>query len=232
MINKLNNRIKAESERIWQSNPLFISVRNGEYSLAQHKRYLYNLVYLFQNTTRGLDLAIAECTKKNLTQLNEFMHEKKREETGHDQWAIDDLRRLGYEYSGIQDELLLDEIKELVCGVRLLILEDPKLYLAYMIWSEAVTVQLGPRYLNALEEKCNISRKSVSAVANHEVLDRDHVNDDMAMILKMFNGSNEEFFYEALSKSVTWIENFFSSCVTTKLNKHWLAQNQQPSLSG
>ena len=59
---------------------------------------------------------------------------------------------------------------------------DPTLHLSYMLFAEYFVALLGPEWLKLLEERCGVARSSMTFVANHAELDRDHAEEAFDLI--------------------------------------------------
>jgi len=101
--------------------------------------------------------------------------------------------------------------------VEKIIDENPKLYLIYMLFAEQFTVRGAPSLLSALEERCGISRSDFSAIANHETLDKDHVNEDLD-IINQFIGEpqNPKIYLDVIDHSFSLVDSFLAEMATTE----------------
>jgi hypothetical protein len=213
--NKVRDIIEIETLRIASSNPFFKAARQGMLNEKHIATYLRNLEHLFKQTTVNLEHA-SECARsRGLNEVEAFMDEKKKEEEGHDQWARNDLSRMK---SSLDDgtQHLKPSLFKLLEFVKGMIDEDPRLFLSYMTFVEYFTVLIAPQFIKDLETKCGIPRTYLSAIVNHEVLDKGHVDDDIHAIERFVKYEGLEVrLIESLLQSSDSVDHFLAECASS-----------------
>lgn len=150
--------------------------------------YLESLRYLFRNSQSNLAWASTVAAKLGDSALAEYFSLKAREETGHEQWAIDDLRRLPEATTaGLRP---CAAIVQLVDHQRSSIERHPACFVAYALWAEYFTVLVGDEWLAGLSAS-GFERDHVSSIARHVEADRDHAAHGFAEIDCLWQGQPE-----------------------------------------
>lgn len=212
---ELKARMQRHLDALRERNPLPRKAREGTLTLQQFHDYLNNLVYFFRHTVIHFAIARDRSAELGRDDLVAFFDEKIREETGHERWALNDLRRSGK----VQDDVDLSRVApathRLLAYSVDLIERDPELFLAYMFYHEYMTVLGGPQLLADLEERCGIPREQVSAIAFHVELDQHHVEDDLAGIERVVERSPEKAsqLLEVLDRTAQVADEFYAGMV-------------------
>ena len=162
----------------FRQNPFFRMTEEGALGRSCVRAYLQNIRYLVANTPVCLQRARQRANERGAIELEQHFIAKDAEENGHDKWAerdlqsIDDSGMLPVEVdtTGVSREML-----ELVDFIVKMIDRDPTLYLAYILFAEHLTVVMGPEWLALLDVRCGIPMSSMTVIANHVELDREHV---------------------------------------------------------
>lgn len=185
----IKETIERKAPEIFNNNLFFQKAQRGEFNKEHLAIYLYNLMHVFKKTTDNLSLAAEVSKQKGLNELADFMSNKITEERGHDQWAVQDLRKhFGERYDVELDRLkLTDETVDVLMFTEEMIKTDPRFYLSYMTFVEYFTILVAPALFKALEEKCNITKAQLTAIANHEEADQHHAAEDFEVIEKYVN---------------------------------------------
>jgi hypothetical protein len=116
------------------------------------------------------------------TELARHYHAKYEEELGHEAWAQNDLRALSESFNLDGEPRVLETVRSLVEHLENQVEEDPTLYLTYIVFTEYVTVLLGPELLKMCEERCGIARSSLTVVDHHVHLDIEHAEEQLQHI--------------------------------------------------
>lgn len=177
--------LRLETERFDRSldtHPLMQMTRSGRVGRPLIKDYLTNLRYMLVHGPIHIRAAAERARVLGNESLCRHFEEKLPEEVGHHEWAERDISSVSVTDAADAEPQISAHIRDLVAFVSASIERDPALYLAYALFAEYFTVIAGPRWLDALEEKCNIPRSSMSAVANHVEADRHHVDKAMEEI--------------------------------------------------
>lgn len=179
---QIKQSIEKYTINLQQNNLLLVKAQTGQLAQGNVTTYLYNLMYIFQQTTFYLSEAARRSRELGFMNLEKFLLDKIPEELGHDNWARQDLETFGIQAPSVDKSKLLSSTKELVKFVKDLIDEDPRLFLSYMVFVEYFTVLAGPQFLQDLETKCGIKKTSMTAIGNHEEADRHHSQEDFKII--------------------------------------------------
>jgi pyrroloquinoline quinone (PQQ) biosynthesis protein C len=95
-------------------------------------------------------------------------------EVGHDELALQDIEALGGDVSRIRKERPMPATFALLASVFYMIEHhDPVAYLGYLFHLEYTPVQLGSRYMEALE-RCGIPRAAMTFLEEHAAVDVSH----------------------------------------------------------
>lgn len=219
----LKQEIEKASIQISRTNPLFRQARKGAVTRKQIVTYLNNLMFIFQSTTANLTRAAKRAQELRMPELVAFLENKVKEEEGHDQWAKNDILAQGAHLPD-SGQTLIDERRvtaatfRLLAYVRATIEKSPIFFLSYMAFVEYLTVLIGPELLDSLEKKCGISKSSMTAIANHESLDREHVEEDLGIIDQVsWTPELECEMFEVLSNYIKLVDDVLSECMAESL---------------
>jgi hypothetical protein len=178
---ELQSQLNAFGEQLWNQAPLFAGARQGSVSPAIIQRYLANVLYLIRHTPIYLQLAYEQAQRRGFGDFAAFYKTKLAEEDGHDQWAETDLQSLGKNPDELGD-VIAPSMRKLVTVLKDSILDDPTIYVGYIFFAEYLTVEVGPRWLEALSLHCGIPESSMSVVGNHIELDKEHIVEGLKAI--------------------------------------------------
>lgn len=212
---ELKARVQRHVDVLRERNPLLRRAREGSLTSQQFGDYLNNLMYFFRHTVIHLAIARDRARELGCEGVVPFFEEKIGEETGHDRWALNDLRRSGK----LQDDVDLSRVAPATHRILAysvdLIERDPELFLAYMFYHEYATVIGGPELLADLEMHCGIPRDRVSAIAFHVDLDKHHVDEDLAEIEKVVERSpgKASQLLEVLDRTAQLADEFYAGMV-------------------
>jgi pyrroloquinoline quinone (PQQ) biosynthesis protein C len=177
----LNCEIRAYVARMREVNPLFSKAEAGALTTSTMSLYLANIRYLIGHTVPFLGRARELAANAGDVALAAHYGHKLAEETGHEQWAEDDLARMR-QHGATATAEVLPAMRALVQFTSRIIDEDPVLYLAYILQTEQIISEIGPEWLRLLEERCGIPRQCVSVVDHHAELDREHTDEALELI--------------------------------------------------
>lgn len=177
----LNYEIRAYVAQMRQVNPLFFKAEAGELTASTMSVYLANIRYLIGHTVPFLSRARELAANAGDASLAAHYAHKLAEETGHEQWAEDDLTRIR-QMGVTSTSEVVPAMRALVHFTSQIIDEDPVLYLAYILQTEQIISEIGPEWLRLLEERCGIPRQCVSVVDHHAELDREHTDEALELI--------------------------------------------------
>jgi len=194
----LRGDIEEFVNELRQTNRLLASARLGTLSLDAIGRYLRSIHYLLRHTPVHLSLAEEEARHRGHLELADYFARKSAEEVGHDQWAEADMAALSKRF-GVT--LPADPCATIVTTVKAnanTILENPLLYLVYILFAEYSIVLIGPEWIGALEKHCGVPASMMTAVGNHAELDKEHVVEGSADIDAFLDGRSLEPARESL----------------------------------
>jgi hypothetical protein len=215
----LKRDIEAYATHLRGSNELFKQARCGEVTPSAIATYIANLRLLVQHTDTNLRLAEKRAEELGKTSLARFFAEKRREEVGHDRWADNDMATLSGMFGVTHAAEPSRSITGLLYYLRAMIAEEPMHYLAYILFSEYVTVLLGPEWLRLLEDRCGIPTSAMTVVGNHVELDKSHVDEGLREIDRLVgDGDPLEPMRVALRTFMRYFEGFCSeiSAISTE----------------
>lgn len=179
------NALRVEVERYAASmpthSPLFSRALEGTLAREHIIAYLTNMKAVIGRSVPHLKRAAALATNRGDTQLARHFLKKAGEEVGHETWADNDLAQVS-SLVRADEEHLLPATRALIDFIEATIAEDPTLYLSYILLVEYLIVLLGDEWLQALERYCGIPVSSMTVVANHVELDRDHTEEALDSI--------------------------------------------------
>jgi hypothetical protein len=185
----LRRDIDEFAEQFRANSELLRRARNGALSPDVIGRYLRSLQYLIRNTMVHLSLAEARARAIGQDDLASHFAAKRGEEQGHDRWAEADIARLCERFAV---EVPAEPSAGMVAIVEAntkIVQEQPRLYLAYMLFAEYITVVLGPEWLSALADKCGIPADTMTVVNKHVELDKDHATEGCTAIDDFFDAA-------------------------------------------
>lgn len=209
----IGEALRAEIDRyaveMRRSNPLFTKAEDGTLSAGCIARYLANIHSLIRYTPTYLARARDRARERGDDHLAAHYQHKRGEEVGHDEWAERDFHRVSAQASKRVHRETLPAIDDLIAYLAKLIDEDPALYLAYILFTEQLIVILGSEWLTLLEDRCGIPRSSMTVVANHAELDKEHVEEALEEIDDLVGDPTKlPKMREALLESISYFHRF------------------------
>jgi hypothetical protein len=178
--------LKADIDRyandLRRSSRLLALAKAGTLTPAMVGRYYAGISYLISHTSRLLTLARELAIQDGARDLADYFERKLREEAGHEKWADADLEKLDAIFGVPIPRVPPDGAKALLQSVEAGIRTAPYLYLAYILLSESMTVNLGPEWVDALQAACGVPREAQTVNTHHIELDRRHVAEGLAEI--------------------------------------------------
>jgi pyrroloquinoline quinone (PQQ) biosynthesis protein C len=143
---------------------------------------LCSIHYLLRHTPIHLSLAETRSRQLGHDELAAFFAHKRAEEDGHHRWAEADMSRFAERFNISIPTDPSPTMRALVDANTDTVMDDPFLYLAYILLTEYFVVRTGSEWIAALSENCGIPASMVTAVGNHAELDKDHVEEGCAEI--------------------------------------------------
>jgi hypothetical protein len=207
----LKDDIEAYALRLRDSNELFKRAQCGKLTPGAIATYIANLHLLVQHTEVNLELAQRRSEELGKMELAHFFEEKRRDEKGHDRWAEHDIAAMNGMFGVTPMAQPTRSISALLEYLRGVIAEEPTHYLAYILFSEYVTVLVGPEWLRLVEDRCGIPMSAMTVVGNHVELDKGHVAEGLHEIDRLV-GDDEpvEPMRGALRASMGYFDGFCS----------------------
>jgi hypothetical protein len=179
---QLKVEIEAYAERLRRSSRLLERARSGTLSSRAVQTFLWNIRYVLTQTPGNLELAESVARERGYEELAEFFHQKLGEEAGHDLWAEQDLLSLDPSLDLTREVKPLAPLTELMAFLRSAVRREPRHFLVYVLFTEYVTVLLGPDWVAALAANCGIPASSMTSIGRHVELDQHHVQDDLRVM--------------------------------------------------
>jgi pyrroloquinoline quinone (PQQ) biosynthesis protein C len=166
--------IEAYAASAENTNALLRCAARGRMTPAMLSSYLFNAQHFVAATPRLLALARDRARALGNEALAEHFAKKLGEEVGHDRWAEEDRRRVEGRFGVKAGAEVSPAIQAYLEYLEEIILRDPILYLAYLLFGEYHVVLMGPKWLALIEGRCNIPASMVSVIGKHAELDKDH----------------------------------------------------------
>jgi hypothetical protein len=214
----LSGEIEAYASRMREANPLFNRAKRGELTPEAALAYVSNLHLLVQHTPKNLRLAHRRALELGRTGLARYFAQKAGEEKGHDVWAERDMANLNSMFGLNPADRPTKAIPALLDYLRDLIEKEPVDFLAYILFTEYLTVLMGPEWLALLEARCGIPASTMTVVGNHVELDKDHVAGGLSEIDDIVDG--ERHFDSLLRALWTSMRYFDAFCAEISQRVH------------
>jgi pyrroloquinoline quinone (PQQ) biosynthesis protein C len=199
--------VEAYAKDLRLNHPLLSLAQNGQLGARDVANYLMNIRFMIQHTPLHLVEAKQRATQLGQHELADFYAQKLQEEAGHDVWATSDLSRLNHVFGFQPAEALSQHMQDLAHFNERLIANEPSHYLAYILFSEYLTVLLGPLWVRALTTHCGIPADALSVVSQHVELDQAHVRGELARIDELLAG-NPVVMFDALHSAMRYFRSF------------------------
>jgi pyrroloquinoline quinone (PQQ) biosynthesis protein C len=165
-----------------ESNPVYQLARDGRMTHEMVTRYIASVTFMVTRAPGHIARARDRARQLGDHALAAHFDHKLEEEIGHAVWGEADLDSLARSGSSPARTTPTPSTEALDLYVAAIIEEDPALYFAYLAFSEYVTVVLGPELLAMIDERCGIPKSSMTVIANHVEIDREHAEEGFAVI--------------------------------------------------
>ncbi len=182
MLQPLIQRLSEAALQIKTQTPLLVKAKLGVLTAPEFERYLANLAFLFAETPRHLAYARDVAAGLGLTALAHTYAAKIKEETGHEEWAKNDLAKRQATHLLDNQDVITPEARELATYVQQSILADPRHYILYMYCAEGITVLLGDEFVRDCDQNCGLRRDGFTAITHHVEKDAGHTAEDLDLI--------------------------------------------------
>lgn len=214
---KIKEEIEHYAEQMPRTNAFFLAADNGTLGLFEIKNYLNNIYYLFKHTVLCLKAARDRALEMNEPDLAAFFEHKITEEFGHEQWARQDLERLGTSLQDVDMSRLNPTLKGIVQHNYEMIQANPKRYLIYMFFAEYFTLLVSPKLLSDFETKCGVPRTNMTALSLHVELDVEHTQEDIEVVDRFIGDPDDpEEYLTALRQSAEEVDKFLAEVALQK----------------
>lgn len=164
-------------------NALYVGALEGRITAPIMARYLQNVRHLIAATPYFMERARDRALADGNEALAGYFTEKWAEELGHDAWADSDLKRLERRFG---EQAVVDGVEpSLLALLRFLeeeIDRDPVRYVAYVLFAEYHVVLMGPKWIAALRERCDIPPSMITVIGNHAELDKKHTAEGFELV--------------------------------------------------
>jgi len=170
----LQREIERHALDMRVTNPFFAQAAAGTITPQTVARYLAGLRFMLRLTPSYFSRARDLSREKGYEAAMTCFAGKLAEEQGHDLWAEQDIQHIRLRFELGDDPEPVEAIFELSDYLWAMIERDPRLFLAYSLWAEYITVLMGGEFVSHLVERCGIPKAATSAIANHVELDREH----------------------------------------------------------
>jgi pyrroloquinoline quinone (PQQ) biosynthesis protein C len=170
----IKQELRARADEMASSHPAVVQARQGKVDSSNVANYLASLQFLFSQTVRHLEQAKAQAVRMGHAELVPFLERKIAEETGHEEWAENDLFQLSRHRGVTLSGRPLPAVVELVDYLDDLTETDPRLYIVYALSTEYFTVLAGPTWIRLLTEHCGVPLAALTAATKHIEADQAH----------------------------------------------------------
>lgn len=214
LVDQFKKRVEQYWDHLKLHDPYNRAILDGTATQEMVTHFLTNIRYLVQHTPIHLNQAIQEAEQRDQKKLAEFFRHKYEEERDHDKWADSDIAQLNQKWPQPHLNLAIDPtMLNLVKHIENTISEDPYLYLGYIFFAEYLCVVGGPEMIEGLEKKCGFPPQSMTIVANHAELDKEHVDEWIQITRDLVDEAKyEKALLESLEKTIKIHQEFFQSC--------------------
>lgn len=192
LIDIVNYEMQTRSDRFWNSHTFFCRLRAGQVSQNQIASYLFKLGELVKQTPAHLAVAIRTCQGTDQNELGAHLEQKLREETGHEQWALNDIKSLQFQATLDQNGPRSTAVRAFVEWIFEQAASNMLIYNSYIYSVESITVYLGPRVLALMEAKAGVNRDQASVIAHHVELDVQHTAEMIPWMERLMNNRVDE----------------------------------------
>lgn len=206
----IKKEIETATADILTHNNLVLAAQNGRLQKDGVVRYIKNCLFVVRHTPVHLIKAREAAEALGLLDVAGFMAIKFSEEIGHDAWALADLESLQASPDIVVDQDITKTNQNLMAFVDSLATHQPLYYIAYITFVEYFTVLAAPPFIASLE-KAGLPRSSLTIVAHHEELDKEHVVDDLNAVGELVDTPEKQaLFLQVLRKTAALINDHFN----------------------
>lgn len=147
----------------------------GHLSLGDYVAFL-GQAYHHVKHTLPLLMACGSRIPERLEWLREAMSEYIDEETGHQEWILNDINACGFDAEAVRKAEPSVEVELMVAyAYDLIHRRDPVAFLGMVLVLEGTSVRVATQAAEALTQSLGLSRKAFTYLNSHGSLDQDHV---------------------------------------------------------
>jgi hypothetical protein len=211
----LKEAIDRYAGNVPRDNVLFVAARCGDLRPRHVRAYASGILFLIRGTMDVLRRAERRARAIGDDALASYYGQKVREEQGHDRWAERDLSNLDASDAERGPQASARGLARLVAYLDEVVEREPALFLAYIFLAEYLTVLVGDEWLRLVEQSCAIPQTSLTVVANHVELDREHTAVGLREIDTLVGAEKLDGMLAVLRESITCYEEFWSDVLAT-----------------
>lgn len=160
------------------------SLKKGTLSRDSLKNYLADIKWILEESVPHITIARNSAERLGDRKLAQFLSEKIVEESGHEVWAYDDLKKM--KVSNLADLQPSQGAVDLMQFARTAAKERPEYFVGYMIWSESFTVIAGQEMEQFLPGN-KLTTNDLTVIYNHVETDKRHVLEDVEIAANYFS---------------------------------------------
>lgn len=187
-----------EARREFETNPVVLDAVAHGMPLARYRKLLLELYHLVWHFNPVCAAAASRVPDK-LRQVRYFLYEHMHEESGHEQWVVNDLEAVGVSQSTLLAyQPSLHTLALVGYNYWAADRRDPCSVLGMMYTLEVIASVYGGTFAEAI--RCSLlleSDRGVSFVSSHATMDAEH----MAELRQVLNTINDEAAREAIVES-------------------------------
>lgn len=163
----------AEVSAEFAASPAVARLASGQFTVAHYKEYLRQVYYYTRETPQLLTLAAGHLGGSD-HEMVELLLTHAAEESGHDQWALNDLAALGEDVGTLPAGNPLPECLAFIAFTYYQILyRDPVAHLGYVYFLEFLPTSSGALYIDLLE-RLRVPKSAMSFLLEHIKVDAGH----------------------------------------------------------
>ncbi len=182
MIESIKVKTKNECDELWKTHPALADGTSSSITAENFPLYIAAVGHLILYSPEHISAAINTAKRDGLDVLENFLKQKKIEETGHDQWARSDLAALDRGNDLQIETINSPAVKSFLLWIYDVARNDLISYLTYIYSVEYITGYLGPKFLALVEKNTGIARDRSTVLAKHADIDGQHADEILPWI--------------------------------------------------
>jgi hypothetical protein len=193
---KVEEKLNKSFEKIFLESSFSKNLESKITSKETISNYLRSAHYLVSHTPMHLRKALDESQKRNHADHVDYYLNKIDEEAGHDNWSKNDAQKLSIDLN----QSVTPETAAIMRFAEELIDLDPRLYLAYIMFTEGITVQYGAKILSLIQMAVGIAPNELSVIQNHETADKEHANENLELVENLIPSDLRSAFIDTIDQ--------------------------------